>query len=238
VLGWVAEHHPEVVRRIARAGHEIACHSYSHKLVYRLTPEEFRADTLRAIRVIEDACGRTCTAYRAPSYSITPRCLWALDVLVECGIQYDSSIYPIKHDRYGVPTFSRHATTIQTGSGPIREIPAATVRLRSGTITPIGGGGYLRLLPYHYTAAGIRQVNGVEEMPVCIYFHPWEIDPHQPRLASGLVARLRTYTGLSSMHRKLERLMQEFSFSTVSAVYGSQTESATQPSALTVHSSL
>jgi polysaccharide deacetylase family protein (PEP-CTERM system associated) len=228
VLGWIAEHHPGVIDRIAREGHEIGCHSYSHKLVYELTPAEFRADTVRALQAIQDACGRRCTAYRAPSYSITEQSLWALDILAECGIQYDSSIYPIRHDRYGVPSFSRHPKTIQTASGPIHEIPVGTAKLRNGAIAPIGGGGYLRLLPYRYTAAGIRQVNGSEQMPVCIYFHPWEIDRDQPRLASGLISRLRTYTGLASMPRKIDRLLQDFSFSTVSAVYGNTNEPAAE----------
>lgn len=221
ILGWLAENNPAAVRRIVERGHEIACHSYAHQLVYSLTPNEFRNDTMRAISVIEDACGVTPIAYRAPSYSITNVNLWALEVLVECGFTYDSSIYPIAHDRYGIPGFGRHATIMQTPSGPIQEIPIGTVKLGKEAVAPIGGGGYLRLLPYRYTAAGIRRVNNDEGKPVCIYFHPWEIDPEQPRLATGVVSRLRTYTGLSSMHSKIERLLKEFSFSTLSAVYGS-----------------
>jgi polysaccharide deacetylase family protein (PEP-CTERM system associated) len=234
ILGWVAEHRPSVVRRIASRGHEIACHSFSHQLVYSMTPAAFRADTQRAVTAIEDACGVTPRAYRAPSYSITQESLWALEVLVECGFTCDSSIYPIRHDRYGIPGFSRHALLVDTPSGSIQEIPAATVLLGGGTVAPVGGGGYLRLLPYRYTAAGIRRVNREESKPVCIYFHPWEIDPGQPRMAKGAVSRLRTYMGLRSMHRKLDRLLSEFSFSTLSAAFSPS--SAQQDGAITPRS--
>jgi polysaccharide deacetylase family protein (PEP-CTERM system associated) len=219
VLGWVAHRRPQIVRQIAEAGHEIGCHSYAHELIYNQTPRAFRQDTRRAVRAIEDACGRSTRAYRAPSYSITARSMWALDILVDLGFTHDSSIYPISHDRYGIPGFGRHAQTLQTPSGPILEIPIATVKLSEGRVAPVGGGGYLRLLPYSYTAAGIRRVNNEESQPVCVYFHPWEIDPQQPRLASGVVSRLRTYTGLRSMERKLDRLVTEFQFSTLASVH-------------------
>jgi polysaccharide deacetylase family protein (PEP-CTERM system associated) len=220
VLGWVAQRRPKVVRQIADRGHEIACHSFAHSLVYDLTPEQFRRDTERAVAVIEDACGVTPRAYRAPSYSITLESMWALEILVECGFHCDSSIYPITHDRYGVPGSDRHMHILQTPSGPIKEIPIATVELSKGRIAPIGGGGYLRMLPYRYTSAGICRMNRDEQQPACIYFHPWEIDPQQPRLTSALVPRLRTYTGLRGMRRKLERLITDFQFSTLSKVHG------------------
>lgn len=219
VLGWVAEKHPALVRAIAARGHEIACHSYAHQLVYNLSPTEFRADTQRAVAAIEDACAVTPRAYRAPSYSITSQCLWALEILIECGFTIDSSIYPIEHDRYGIPGFNRQAAYVETPSGSIREIPIATVRLRANSVAPIGGGGYLRLLPYRFTAAGIRRVNRTEDQPVCLYFHPWEIDPEQPRLASGLISKLRTYSGLKSMYSKVDRLLTEFSFSTLTSAF-------------------
>ena len=220
VLGWVAEHHPRTVRQIAKAGHEIGCHSHLHRLIYDLSPKEFRRDTQRACRAIEDACGITPRAYRAPSFSITERSMWALEVLVECGFTHDSSIYPIMHDRYGIPGFGRHAQTLDTPAGSILEIPVATVVLSKRQVAPVGGGGYLRLLPYRYTAAGIRRVNEEEGKPACIYFHPWELDPDQPRLASGMVSRARTYRGLEGMTEKLERLLKEFSFSSVAIVHG------------------
>ena len=219
VLGRVAERYPGLVREIASRGHEIACHSFFHRLVYDLTPEEFREDTKRAVHAIENACGITPRAYRAPSYSITKRSLWALEVLVECGFTHDSSIYPIEHDRYGIPGFGRNCRTLLTPSGPIVEVPIATVQLSEQTATPVGGGAYLRLLPYRYTAAGIRRINDADQQPACMYFHPWELDPDHPRLARGLVSRLRTYSGLRSMKRKIERLLSDFEFTTLTAVH-------------------
>ena len=158
-------------------------------------------------------------SYRAPSYSVTKKSFWALEILVEEGFRRDSSIYPIAHDRYGIPGFQRHAHMIETPSGPIQEIPIATAKLADGKIAPVGGGAYLRLLPYRYTAAGIRRVNWEEGQPACVYFHPWEIDPGQPRIARGLIARLRTYTGVSGMYGKLSKLISEFTFSTLSVAY-------------------
>jgi polysaccharide deacetylase family protein (PEP-CTERM system associated) len=219
ILGWVAEHHPAVVRKIVHAGHEIGCHSYAHQLVYDLTPLQFRDDTLRSIAAIENAGGVTPRAYRAPSYSITAQSMWALEILVECGFGHDSSIFPIAHDRYGIPGFSRHPQMIETPSGPILEVPVATAVLARDTIVPVGGGAYMRLLPYRYTAAGIRRTNRTERQPVCIYFHPWEIDAGQPRLAAGIVSRLRTYAGLDGMEKKLDRLLTDFRFSTLTGVY-------------------
>lgn len=219
ILGSVAEQHPKLVQKIAAAGHQIGCHSYAHQLVYDLTPEQFREDTLRAVQAIEDACGIQPRIYRAPSYSITSKSLWALQVLVECGFTHDSSIYPIEHDRYGIPGFPRHAHMIQTSSGSICEIPIATVRLSERNVAPVGGGGYLRLLPYRYTAAGIRRVNQNEQQPVCVYFHPWELDARQPKIARGKIARFRTYLGLSGMQKKIDRLLTDFQFDTMQAVY-------------------
>lgn len=221
ILGWVARHKAAAVRAIAEAGHEIGCHSYAHQLVYELTPAQFRDDTMLAVKVIEDATGVRPTTYRAPSYSITKASLWALETLIECGFTHDSSIYPISHDRYGIPGFERHPHQMRTPSGPIQEIPVATVNV-SGHVMPIGGGGYLRLLPYRYTAAGIRRLNREDGKPACIYFHPWEIDTGQPRIASGTVARLRTYTGIGGMAKKLDRLMTDFEFAPMSAVYPAQ----------------
>ena len=219
IVGSVAEKHPELVREILRSGHEIGCHSYAHKLIYQLTPEQFRADTIRALAAIADACGQAPKAYRAPSYSITAESMWALEVLVECGFTHDSSIYPIAHDRYGIPGFSRHPQVLHTKSGPIQEVPIATVRLSKTRVAPVGGGGYLRLFPYCYTAAGVRRMNEVERQPACIYFHPWELDRHQPRLARGFLSRLRTYHGLAGMTDKIRRLQTDFEFATLRAVH-------------------
>jgi polysaccharide deacetylase family protein (PEP-CTERM system associated) len=219
VVGWVAEKHPNLVQAIAAAGHEIGCHSYLHRLVYDLNPQEFRNDTELAMKAIFDACGVRVRTYRAPSYSITKECMWALDILAELGFTHDSSIYPIVHDRYGIPGFERHAHVIPTASGGICEVPIATIKFSNGRTAPVGGGGYLRLLPYRYTAAGIRKLNIEEQHPACIYFHPWEIDPDQPHLAGSLIARMRTYTGLHSMFSKIERLLTEFKFGTMTRVH-------------------
>jgi polysaccharide deacetylase family protein (PEP-CTERM system associated) len=219
MLGMVAEKHPRLVREIAKQGHEIGCHSYAHSLVYDLTPQEFRQDTIRAVRCIEDACGLTPRTYRAPSYSITTKSLWALEILVELGFTHDSSIYPIRHDRYGIPGFGRHAQRYETPAGTICEVPIATAQLSSNRLVPVGGGGYLRLLPYCYTAAGVRRINASEGQPACLYFHPWELDPDQPRLTSSLVSALRTYRGLRTMTGKIERLLSDFAFGPLTAVH-------------------
>lgn len=219
VLGWVAHRNPGLVRRIAAAGHEIGCHSYGHRLVYEQSYAEFGADLKMAINAISDACGVQPCVYRAPSYSITQESLWALEILVEHGFTHDSSIYPIRHDRYGIPGFSRHACVIHTSAGQIREIPIAAVQLSSDRAAPVGGGGYLRLLPYAYTAAGIRRINHLDRQPACVYFHPWELDPGQPRLASGFISQVRTYTGLGGMTTKITRLLRDFRFDTLSAIH-------------------
>lgn len=219
VLGWVAERFPALVRSISHAGHEIACHSYAHQLVYELGREAFRADTMRAVQAISDASGVAPKGYRAPSYSVTTRSLWALDVLAELGFRYDSSIYPIRHDRYGIPGYARSVQRVRTSAGTLIEIPPATVQLSKARTAPVGGGGYLRLLPYVYTAAGIRRLNHVDGIPACIYFHPWEIDAGAPRMASGALARLRTYLGLGGMEKKLDRLLTDFRFAAIADVF-------------------
>lgn len=220
ILGWVAVRQAALVRRIVSLGHEIGNHSFTHQLVYSLTPDEFRSDTRKAQQAIGDACGVAPLVYRAPSYSITQRSLWAFDVLAECGITHDSSVYPISHDRYGIPGFERFCTRVPTASGPILEIPIATARLPGQrALAPVGGGAYLRLLPYRYTAAGIRRINIDDYEPACIYFHPWEIDPEQPKLAGGLLSRMRTYYGQSGMATKIERLLSEFSFNSIRSIY-------------------
>jgi len=219
LLGWVAHKNPKLIRTIAGHGHEIGCHSFAHQLVYDFKPGEFRSDTIEAIRAIEDACGISPKAYRAPSLSITAQSWWALEVLVECGFTHDSSVCPVIHDRYGIPGFARFAQFINTPSGTILEVPTATVRLSPSRVAPVGGGGYLRLLPYRYTAAGIRRINEIDQKPACIYIHPWELDLDQPRIASGFVSRLRTYAGLRAMESKVRRLLTDFRFSTLSAVH-------------------
>lgn len=219
VLGWVAQRHPDMVRQIAAAGHEVGCHSYAHQLVYELSPKQFREDTLRAQTAIEHACGVRPHSYRAPSFSVTRESYWALEILAECGFRFDSSIYPIEHDRYGIPGFPRLAHRVETSAGSLIEVPVASVRLSATRVAPVGGGGYLRLLPYRYTAAGLRRIEREDRQSACLYMHPWEFDPEQPRIARGWLARTRTYLGLSSMQGKLERLLDEFQFSSLDQVY-------------------
>jgi polysaccharide deacetylase family protein (PEP-CTERM system associated) len=218
ILGWVAHKWPHLVREIVMAGHEIGCHSYAHRLVYHLTRDEFFHDTRDAVSAIADACGAPPRIYRAPSYSITADSIWALEILAEQGFTHDSSIYPIFHDRYGIENFGRFARPVTTPSGTIMEIPVATVQVGSRML-PVGGGGYLRLLPYRYTAAGVRRLNERDGQPACIYFHPWELDAGQPRLPVGAVARLRTYRGLGGMEAKIDSLISEFRFRSITGIF-------------------
>lgn len=226
VLGWVAERFPHLVRRIHAAGHELASHSYHHGLVYDTTPEAFLADLRRAKMAIEDAAGVSISGYRAPSYSITEPSLWALDLLVSEGYSYDSSIYPIRHDRYGIPSWPRHIHRIERSTGGLWELPGSTVR-RAGVNLPIGGGGYFRLLPYEWTRRGIQALNQLEGQPAIFYLHPWEIDPDQPRVNTGMLSRLRHYYNLDETENRLRRLLAEFRFGTVADVLANRMATAT-----------
>ena len=216
-LGWIARHHPDLVRQIASRGHEIASHGFHHQLVYMLTPEQFREDVRAAKATLEDVSGRPVVGFRAPSFSIVTRSLWALDVLIEEGHVYDTSIFPIRHDRYGIPDSRREIHRIDRASGSIIEMPASTVRIGSVNL-PIAGGGYFRLLPYTVTQWGIRRVNTIDRMPAMFYLHPWEVDPHQPRMAVGTATRLRHYSGLNRTTRRLKRLFTDFRFDAVASV--------------------
>jgi polysaccharide deacetylase family protein (PEP-CTERM system associated) len=219
VLGWVAERCPALIVEIARRGHEVACHGFAHRLVYRLGPERFRADVERARSRLEDVIGRPVRGFRAASYSIVASTLWALDILIELGFAYDSSIFPIRHDIYGIPDFSRTPVTVRRAGGEILEIPASTIRA-FGQNWPIAGGGYFRLLPYSLTRAALRRLNRRESMPAIVYLHPWEIDPEQPRLAGSRRARLRQYANLGATERRLRRLLAEFRFAPLAEVFG------------------
>jgi polysaccharide deacetylase family protein (PEP-CTERM system associated) len=225
VLGWVAERFPRLVRQIAAAGHEIASHGYHHQLLYTLTPAQFREDVRAAKALLEQASGTPVTGFRAPSYSIVESSLWALDILIEEGYAYDTSIFPIHHDRYGIPNAERHEHVIHRKAGTLIELPASTTRVGNVNL-PIAGGGYFRLLPYAWTRWGIRRVNRQEKKPVVFYFHPWEIDPDQPRFAVGAASRLRHYTGLDRTPERLRRLMREFRFTSVAGVLNLQAAEA------------
>ena len=215
ILGWVAERFPSLVSEIASCGHELASHGFHHQLLYTLTPDQFREDVRRAKAAIEDAGGRQVRGYRAPSFSIVESSLWALDVLIEEGHTYDASIFPIHHDRYGIPGAPRTAHVIKRGAGSIVEIPGSTVRVGSSNL-PIAGGGYFRLLPYAVTKWGISRVNAAGE-PVVFYIHPWEIDPEQPRLPVSRLTALRHYSNLDDTLNRLERMVGDFAFDTIAA---------------------
>jgi len=225
VLGWVAERFPRLVRQIAAAGHEIASHGYHHQLLYTLTPAQFREDVRAAKALLEQASGTPVIGFRAPSYSIVESSLWALDILIEEGYAYDTSIFPIHHDRYGIPNAERHEHVVRRKAGTLIELPASTTRVGKVNL-PIAGGGYFRLLPYAWTRWGISRVNRREQKPVVFYFHPWEIDPDQPRFAVGAASRLRHYTGLDRTPERLRRLMREFRFTSVAGVLNLQATQA------------
>jgi polysaccharide deacetylase family protein (PEP-CTERM system associated) len=215
ILGWIAERFPALVKRIHAAGHEVASHGYNHRLVYRMTPDEFRQDVRRAKRALEDIAGCAVLGYRAASYSIVAASLWALDILIEEGFRYDSSIFPIHHDRYGIPGAGRFPHVLQRPSGRISEFPPSTVRLL-GQNLPVAGGGYLRLYPLSFTRAAIYSINRREGKPVILYVHPWEIDPDQPRMQGPLSARMRHYINIGSTLPKLTAFLGEFRFGCLS----------------------
>jgi polysaccharide deacetylase family protein (PEP-CTERM system associated) len=207
ILGWVAERDPKLIRQIADAGHEIACHSHLHRRVSTLTPNEFRQDLRQARRAIEDASGMRVEGYRAPTFSIGCDNLWALEILAEEGFSYDSSIFPIRHDLYGFPGSPRFAYSVQCRTDmALFEVPMATVKILGAT-WPFGGGGYLRLLPMSYTRWAIRRVHSKERQPFVLYLHPWELDPGQPRIVARWKSTFRHYTGLESMEGRLRELL-------------------------------
>jgi polysaccharide deacetylase family protein (PEP-CTERM system associated) len=205
-LGWIAERHPALIRRIAEAGHEIASHGWDHKRVFTMSEAEFRADLERARAAIEDASGQRLSGYRAPSFSVDARTPWAHPVLAEQGYAYSSSVAPVRHDHYGWRESPRFAWRPVEGSDLI-ELPVTTVEL-AGRRFAAGGGGFFRLLPYAFSNWAIGRVNGAEQRPAIFYFHPWEIDAGQPRVADApLKSKLRHYTNLSAMRPKLLKLL-------------------------------
>lgn len=221
ILGWVAERFPRLVRQIAAAGHEIASHGSEHRLVYDMTPAAFRADVRRSKELLESAASCQVHGYRAPSYSVTPRSLWALDVLMDEGFLYDSSIFPIHHDRYGIPVSPRHPYVLTRDAASIVEAPGSTVKWGPFNL-PVGGGGYFRILPYGWTRWGIRRLNELERLPAIFYLHPWEIDPDQPRLSAGRLSRFRHYRNLEKTEDRLRALVREFRFSTMMSLLQEQ----------------
>ena len=214
VLGWVAERRPDLVKDLRAAGHEIASHGHWHRLIYTQTPDEFRADVRQARDVLQDILGEAVTAYRAPSFSVTRESLWALDVLVEEGFLLDSSIYPARHDRYGIPGAPPGPHRIERRAGALWEFPPPVYRCVGRTL-PVGGGGWFRLYPYGLTRHCLRAVNKAGR-PFAAYLHPWEIDPDQPRQSPGRMAAFRHYVNLRRTEGRLVRLLRDFRFGTLS----------------------
>ncbi len=220
VLGEVAELHAKMIRMIAAARHEVACHGYRHELVSHLTPEAFRANIRRAKAALEDETGQAVFGYRAPTFSIGRGQKWAYDVLLDEGFRYDSSLYPIRHDLYGDPAAPRHSFEIRRNDcRNLLEFPIGTTRLL-GMNLPIGGGGYFRLFPSALTQRGIRWVNRHEQQPVVFYFHTWELDPDQPRARMPFRHSFRHYVGLRRMERKLSSLLRTLPFGPIREVFG------------------
>ena len=237
-VGWVAHKFPKLVREVHARGHELACHSYWHRTVYSQTQDEFREDTQAAVRAIEDAAGVKVFGYRAPSWSITKDCLWALDVLAEEGFTYDSSIYPIHHDLYGVPGARRFPYTHRLKDGhSLLEFPPATVQVL-GQNLPCAGGGYLRIFPLAYTHWAFRKFQEDYGKRVVVYFHPWELDPDQPRIREKLKSRLRHYTNLDKMTDRLEILLQTYSFQPFRELVGVKRDSSLQTTGETARAAI
>lgn len=221
-LGWVAERAPGLVRSIVDRGHEIACHGYGHQLVYDIGPVAFREDIRRAKAILEDQSGQPVLGYRAPSYSIVKDSLWALDILAEEGFTFDSSIFPVYHDRYGIPDAPRYPYDIEREAGTLREFPLTTKSFSlfgKEMNLPVAGGGYLRLFPVSLIRNSLQGINR-EGNPAVLYFHPWEIDPGQPRIKTGLKSRFRHYVNLDKTIGKLRVLLEALEFAPMSQVLG------------------
>ncbi|WP_303289430.1 XrtA system polysaccharide deacetylase [Marinobacter sp. SS5-14b] len=230
-LGWVAERSPKLVERIAAAGHEIASHGYSHQLIYNQTPEVFREETIRSKGILEDILGAPVTGYRAASYSITNESRWALDILAEQGFTWDSSIFPVHHDRYGMPGTPRWPHRLVTDKGyELAEFPLSTLKFPGYTL-PIAGGGYFRLFPYWFSKFGLGSINR-QGKPFVFYLHPWEVDPGQPRLDVKWFSRFRHYNNLDVCEQRLAKLIQQFQFTTMSNVLKDQGVLDTQTNTL------
>ena len=215
VLGWVAERCPAIVRDIVQRGHELASHGYSHQLIYNQQPEVFREETIRSKKLLEDISGLEVRGYRAASYSVTKQSLWALDIIAETGFQYDSSIFPVKHDRYGIPDATETPHKLVTPAGhELTEFPITALKLGSYKL-PIAGGGYFRLFPYWFSEWGLKRVNSRQQQPFVFYLHPWEIDPQQPRLPATGLSKFRHYNNLEVCEQRLKKLLATFSFTSL-----------------------
>lgn len=216
IVGWTAERFPELVEQIFSAGHEIGVHSYRHRLIYNLTPDEFREDIVKCRNILESITGKRPVCFRAPSFSITQKSLWALNILVDEGFEYDSSIYPIYHDRYGIPNSNPEIHELMQPTGSIWEFPPAVYRVL-GYNFPVSGGGYFRLYPYWLSRYFLRKINQRLKRPFVIYVHPWEFDPEQPVIPGlSVVSKFRHHVGIKKNLSKLDRLTSDFQFGALS----------------------
>ncbi|MBB1127181.1 DUF3473 domain-containing protein, partial [Thiospirillum jenense] len=219
VLGWIAERYPNMIRRLVDAGHELASHGYEHKRIIYQTPLEFRVDIRRTKALLEDLAGVAVIGYRAASYSINQDNQWAHEELCAAGYLYSSSIYPIRHDLYGIPNAPRFRYFPIVKEPGFSEIPISTVELFKKRF-PCGGGGYFRLYPYAISQAAIARVNQYEQQPVIFYFHPWELDPNQPRQSGiSIKTRFRHYFNLHRMAQRLRHLLADFSWDRMDRVF-------------------
>jgi polysaccharide deacetylase family protein (PEP-CTERM system associated) len=226
-LGWIAERFPELVRRIAESGHEVASHGYWHRKATTLSPDAFREDARDSKARLEEATGQPCWGYRAPSFSICPGMEWAFEILVEEGYRYDSSIFPISRPDYGYPKAPPSPVVLHTASGELLELPLATTLL-AGLRLPAAGGGYLRQLPFSLTLEAFAQW-GELGVSAVLYTHPWEIDPDQPKVPAPLITRIRHYRNLSRTLPRLESLLDRFKFTNVVERYGDAVRVASRP---------
>ena len=213
VLGWVAERFPQLVKAIHAAGHEVSCHGYSHEMLTQLDPVTFREDVRRAKGLLEGLIGCRVLGYRAPSFTVIQETMWALPILVEEGFVYDSSIVPIRHDRYGMPHANPLCHRLLTSAGPLWEIPPSTVVI-CGIRLPVAGGGYFRLFPYRLSRRLLKRVER-QGIPLVMYMHPWELDPEQPRIQSSRLSRFRHYVNLDKTEKRLTQLLQDFRFGSI-----------------------
>lgn len=213
ILGWTANKHPELVSEINTKGHEIACHSFYHRPIYKLSPEEFKKDTAKSKDILEQITGKKIQGYRAPSYSITRDSLWALDILEELGFTYDSSIFPVHHDNYGIPDAPRFEYTIPNST--LKEYPISTLNI-AGYKLPVAGGGYFRLFPYWFTKMALQRINTADRQPFIFYLHPWEFDPNQPKFNKARKkSKFRHYINLDKTNLRFEKLLNVFTFSSI-----------------------
>lgn len=229
VLGWVAERYPDLVRSIARGGHEIASHGFGHELIYEMPVARFREDVRRTRDVLQNLIGAPVLGYRAPSFSLTPKSPWAVDVLIEEGYRYDSSVFPIRRGRYGDPASPRGVHWLREpddNSAGLLEVPPSTVRIL-GQNLPVAGGGFFRLWPLAFTRWAIRRLNDAESAPAVVYLHPWEVDPDQPRLPASTGNGFRHYLNLDRTEPRLAALISEFRFAPVAQVLADRLQATT-----------